>query len=652
MDMNKLLISRYYLIGDGNEQVDKTKLAYYNAFLLSNFGIIVDDYTKLTSSHIELISDFMHLNVAKSFYDNPQRMRHYSKSELLVEQLVSYFCVENLSYFDRVELFSKELPEYKQGDEVKFRVFKIVDKDTAMKLLEGIFKDYCSYTRPLSIDEAIEFKFLFELGLYKNEEIKCKENIMTILPYNPELARFLDKKDLVKLSVEFFGESKNVVSDIILNKGSLTNEQTTLLKEYMKYVKDCPLSKRQSKYFNKLMSICGYKGKKVNNSKSPDKLANILLNKGDIVGAAKVYANNGSMLQRRIKMLLSRANPKEALEILELLPCENPIVLYQMVNSIDLDNGESRTFTFYKKNKLKVHKETEYEHKWRKSYLNDSTRKLLKDICQEKILSYYNQLPKLGKIYLDKEFFKISLPTNTSANGKGLDVLPYGSRVPIKSDYIRTFVHWKGIYDIDASILTLDENGNIKKIDFTNYSNKPYGNSILFSGDCRSSEGSEYFDIDLNSLNKKGYKYAILNFYGYSSVLNTGEIYCGYQMKDNLETTAWDPKNIEMQYRVIGDTRACSCLAIDIENKEMIILNTMIDSVDRVCSPSHLKSIKKVLNTEYLYLNMGQILLNRGELVETMEEADVIFTSQYCDLKDKQIIKPFEIEKLVKFINE
>ena len=39
----------------------------------------------------------------------------------------------------------------------------------------------------------------------------------------------------------------------------------------------------------------------------------------------------------------------------------------------------------------------------------------------------------------------------------------------------------------------------------------------------------------------------LFTFHGYSSTLDRGEIYCGYQNKDNLETKAWDPKNIELK---------------------------------------------------------------------------------------------------------
>ena len=72
--------------------------------------------------------------------------------------------------------------------------------------------------------------------------------------------------------------------------------------------------------FNKIVSLCGIKTAKASNAQSPDRRAQKFLNEGDVVAAAEIYAANGSMLERRIKMLLSRANPQEAVKILDMIP--------------------------------------------------------------------------------------------------------------------------------------------------------------------------------------------------------------------------------------------------------------------------------------------------------------------------------------------
>ena len=37
-----------------------------------------------------------------------------------------------------------------------------------------------NYSRPFSIEEANEFLYLYSLGFYHNQDIKCKDNIISI----------------------------------------------------------------------------------------------------------------------------------------------------------------------------------------------------------------------------------------------------------------------------------------------------------------------------------------------------------------------------------------------------------------------------------------------------------------------------------------
>ena len=659
------LCSRHYLIEDPMSFDSKAKTAYLNAYLLSNFGIIVDNPNALTGYMVEQISDMLHLNVPKSFYNNPQDTKYFTKEELIIEQFVYYFFGYGTET-GRIEIFAKDLPEYTVGDELKLRTFYIVSEAEARNILKDIMKSYCAYTRPFSPDELMEFCELFEAGFYTDIEIKCKDNIFALLPANKSFARFLDKKDIVKLSIQKFGDKASFDTSSKWQRTALSNDFMEIA-QYIPYVKHCPMSKKQAKYFNKIVVMSGInKGLpgahiKESNIESPDKQAMFLLKCGDVVGAAKVYAASGSMLERRIKMLLSRATLQEAIEILGMLPANYPIVLYQLLSTLSKDDDSARTFTFFHNNKVKVHRETEYEATYRKSRLNAGTRGFLADVLLEKIKTYYNNLPKLGKIYVNESFYKIGMPTNTSASGKGIDVLPIGSRVPCTGSKIRTFVHWKDAFDIDASLIVVDENGEIGTMGWFNYGSKYYGNDILFSGDVTSRTGTEYFDIDLDALAKKGYKYVVQTFHGYCSKLDSGEIHAGYQNKENLKTKAWDPKNIEMQFRVQGDSRGCVAFAIDIQKREIIILNQIVDDDERVVNPNGFKTIEKYLQPDYLNINIGMIAECRGEVVSDPAEADYVFDDTYVQKAEPHedgtvdaeqcIIRSWELEKLVKLVN-
>lgn len=649
---DKMLVMRRYLVTRNEDAKDKN--SYLNAYLLANFGIVVDKPQLLTSEMVKSISKVYKLEVPESFYKNPQDTKYFTCSELLLEQLVSYFLVETgTGIYDRVELFHKELPQYVVGDEIKLREFKIITAEEAVTVLKDIAKAYCDYTRPFSEEEVEEFKLLFKDHFIDDDwNISCKDNIFNLLEDDINFARLLDKKDLVKLSIKYFGEKSDNLQSVFDKSG----KKGEIIAQALFLVRNCQMTKKQAKYFNKLLSLTNSKAKRVE-ANSPQKRAMALLREHKVVEAANIFAKNGSLLERNLRMLLSRANPQEALEIINMIKAKNPIVLFQLVNSLEEEAGKPRTFTFTTNNKVKKHKETEYETKWRKSRLSSGTVKFLHEMCVKKVYEYYESLPTLGKVYIGESFYRLGLPTNTSANGKGIDALPTGSRILCTGTAIRTFVTWKGTYDIDSSLTLVKEDGKTDYIYFGNYSSKPVGNDILFSGDDRSDNGTEYYDIKLEEMRRRGYKYIIQSFHGYAGRLDEGEIYCGYQNKDNLNTRAWDPKNVEMQFRVHGDSRACLALAIDLTTKEVIVLNLIVNDESQVVNRGNLESISKYLNPNFLEISMGGVIEHRGVRVDKPEDADIVFDNEYTELvadgeqPRQKIVRSYELEKLVSIAN-
>ncbi len=662
--IQKILISRRMLrAGDYAAATSNFKLegAYLNAFLLSNFGIVVDKPELLTKEMVKDISDVYKLNVPKSYFANPQDTKFYTAEELLVEQCISYFLAYGAEE-SHVHIFDKELPEYPVGEEIKIREFRILDTEEAACELLEIAKAYAAYKRPWGLDEQNEFMTLYTEGCYRFTEmpILCGDNAILMLAENADFAQFIFKKDLVKLSIQEFGELSSF--DALKASGSSYRDKQfkqaiDRIASYIPLVKDCPMSKKQAKFYNKLVQLTGAKVKKASNEKSPNKLALEKLNSGDVLGAAEIYAKNGSLLERNLKFLLSRANPIEAVKILEMLSDNNPTVLYQLMSTITADTEDARTFSFYAKNRVKTHLETEYEARWRKSRLNDATKKLVHDTCLDKIADHYRAAESLGKVYIAPNFYKVAMPVNTSASGRGIDVPPTGTRLPINGTKIRSFVHWEKAFDIDSSTIFEHADGTLKAINFSSYHYTNYEGAARFSGDVTSPQGTEYFDLDLESLKAQDVKRVVFTFHGFCSTLNEGEIYCGYQNKEDFNTKAWDPKNIELKIHVKGDKRAYVAFAIDLEAMEIIVLNLMRDEDSRIVSRKDFEAIKAFMDPAKLELNMGLIASWRGEVVETPEEATVVFSDDYVakevEITDDEtpkaaqvVIRSFDVEKL------
>lgn len=348
------------------------------------------------------------------------------------------------------------------------------------------------------------------------------------------------------------------------------------------------------------------------------------------------------------------ADVSECKEIVNMVKTSNPIVLYQLLQGIIKDDYKNhRVFKFYKNKKMKSHTETDYEFLHRQSFLSNDKKNMLSLIIQQKIKEAYENMPKLGNIYISEEFKNIALPTNTSSTGSGLDVLPAGSRLKITDDYIRTFCYWHDAFDIDTSALMIKNlNEDCDVLYWGNYSNKCFGDSALCSGDDRSANGAEYQDFKISELLELGYKYVIFTLNGYNSKLDKCEIYCGYQNKSDLDTKAWSAKNMAIKIQVRGNSRAFMGFAIDLTNREIIVLNQMLEDNSRVINPKTLETIKDYLSSAYLQtFNMYKLLSFRGNVVDDKENADIVFDRDYIGKENQQVIKPFQVEKLVALLN-
>ena len=646
----QILLKRRYLIVD--ENADKKNALYLSIKLLNQFGIVVDKPKLLSNKNLITLSNFYGEKIPASFYKNPQDTKYYSCDELLIEQLVSYLKIESTdpfsldeSVFERVPVFKKILPKYNKGDEVVLRKYKMITEIESEKILKEILLNFCSYTRPWAIDEKNEFFWLYLNGYYNGEPVKCKDNIiLALMEYkNDFFAKMLDKKDVVKLSVKLVGEKKAF---------SIPDDKKILLELVIKNAKDCFLTKKQAKYYNRIIKKLNLELPLENNLSSPFSIAKKLIDKRDIIEATKLFAQNGSLLERNLIFLLSRAKKEEIGEILSYVKDKNPIVLIQLLQGILLDDySKPRIFKFFKDNTMKNHVETEYEFTHRKSKLSKATKMMVKKVMLEKIEKYYKSKESLGNIYIDSEFKHLGLPLNTSAIGTGLDVLPTGSRLPINGKYIRTFSYWKDAFDIDASVVFLHSKNNPQILYWGNYSKKLFGNSALTSGDNRDRNGSEFIDFDIEELKALGYKYAVFTLNGYGSTLNSGEIYCGYQNKDNLNTKVWAPNNIELKIHVKGESRAYIGFAIDFDTNEIVIINQVLASDASVVSSGVVKSILPYLNTNYLSnFNLYKLLSLRGNVIKSKTKADYVFDRNYEAKENQQVIRPYNIEKLVNLL--
>ena len=219
---------------------------------------------------------------------------------------------------------------------------------------------------------------------------------------------------------------------------SFTIDQARILRVAIQNCYSTSLTKKQAKFFTQLTNKIG-KRVRVDNSRSPFKKAKALIDAGRVVEAAKVFAKNGSLLERNLVWLLARAKISEIQQIVDLIKVKNPIVAIQLLQALTETTQGPRTFKFYNNRTVKNHRETPEEVKYRKTILSKGVKDELKAGIYRKIDEYYMNLPKLGKVFINDEFKDIPLPFNTSASGAGINVMPVVSRMAITRDNIRAF---------------------------------------------------------------------------------------------------------------------------------------------------------------------------------------------------------------------
>ena len=646
---------------DKLEEAEKSRAAYFASYLLINFGMVVTNPEYLTDEAFATLANIFSLEVPPSFYASPQDTKYFSCEELLVEQIVSYFFgygTEDRRY----ELFEKALPQYHLSTEMNKRTYRIIDKEEASAILHEYALSLCAYKKPFSTSEQDELKALLELGYINKKELvlglTCKDNIFLFVKDFPELGRKLDYKDIMKLSVFLYGESKTFLKDAKTSRFLGSKE---ILLSAFKHAHPCPLTKKQAKWLNKVAELLGEEKRFANTS--PHVHAGAAMRDHEILEAAKIYASSGSLLPRNVKYLLSRADEVDCERILALLKPENPTLLFQLYSGLRIDTKErARTFHFIKDNRYISHTASGKEVSHRKSVLDEKKREMLSARLLELLRAYYESLPKLGKIYISEAFKKVALPMNTAASGDGVDVLPAGSRIPFEGDFVRTFCYWHNAMDIDASLVCMKESEaelgrfaffHSALLSWRTYHSRPLGGLALCSGDVTSPSGAEYQDIDVNGLSEKlNYRYAVSMVNGYGTPFDRGTIKAGIQVKSQLDDKPWDPKNITFEINIHGNCRAFTNFALDLKKKEIIIVNAK-SNAGFVATPDMALLALPYLSEDYLSFSMYDALSPRGELVDTPEEADLVFDFEYQRKEDskQEVVRPYDIATLVGFAN-
>lgn len=279
------------------------------------------------------------------------------------------------------------------------------------------------------------------------------------------------------------------------------------------------------------------------------------------------------------------------------------------------------------------------------------------DVIRSKIIQILSKKEPLGKIFIDKNVGNYIAPLKMRDASKTLRPLERGSRIDIENNKIRLFLHWldgRPHTDLDLSIILYNE--KFERIDNVSYFNLKI-DGCVHSGDVRSAPapggGTEYIDIDLEQINPNcHYICVVVNAYTYEKFYELPECFVGYMDMDENLNKAYNPSFVKFKGDLttettvslpyIIDIMANQIVWCDIDYKNLFPINN-IESKKNTTNMivKNILSSRKPTMDKLAKLNVAA----RGELVENICEADVIFTDRKDELiETDNIIRTREVD--------
>jgi hypothetical protein len=288
--------------------------------------------------------------------------------------------------------------------------------------------------------------------------------------------------------------------------------------------------------------------------------------------------------------------------------------------------------------------------------------KLIRGIVNS-IIARLSEQEKLGKVWIDPNLEGCPLPSQQRSASEGLFQVARGTRLPIGDKAaLRFFIYWKGIdSDIDLSATFHDE--KFKQIGQVSYTNLR-GVESFHSGDItRAPNGAaEFIDVGIDGAVKAGARYVAMNVYVFSgpSFADHEICYAGWMTRDHVRSNEiFDPKTVVQK--------------IDVRSQSSVSLPVMFDLVERKAiwmdiatkernhfggnnTHSNRPTIEEMVQCFVDSANKANLLelctmhtIARGEAVEDINEADVVFTTDRGFTPEREgvaVVTPYDINDI------
>ena len=327
---------------------------------------------------------------------------------------------------------------------------------------------------------------------------------------------------------------------------------------------------------------------------------------------------------------------KAFLSIVDAIPVRNLLQLYGHLNSRSSDTKERVIFP-----KGSLQKAVVVD-----THLDALDSDLLLELqrgIRNSLTTRFAKEPSLGKVWIAPELIDCPLPAQQRSASAGLHNMARGTRLPITADSmadkdtLRLFVYWKGI-DIDLSATFHAEDGcMIGQVSYTNLKSDKC--KAYHSGDItRARHGaSEFIDIDIPSAAKHA-RYLAMNVLVYSgpSFAEHETCFVGWMTRSQPNSNEiFDPATVEQKIDLTQNCRSVMPVVFDLQERKVVWIDLPVSQhgfhhnnveSSQASIQQKLHAILNVNNKLSLYELFELHAAARGELVETPEDADTVFT--------------------------
>lgn len=279
--------------------------------------------------------------------------------------------------------------------------------------------------------------------------------------------------------------------------------------------------------------------------------------------------------------------------------------------------------------------------------LHSATCEKVVDICEQALVNRFQELPSLGKVYIDPSLKEQNTPFAMRSASKSLQTVARGSQLPTEdSDTMRLFLWWNESYtdkngnkasigrvDIDLSAVVLDENYQyVKHCSFTNLRD----GGLYHSGDITSAPNGacEFIDVKKSELQDGQYVAMVITSYTEQNYCDLPECYAGWmERKEPHSGEIFDPRTVKNKIDLASESGCVMPMVYDMKNNAVIWTDLSLKAADSWRAVERNSKTIAMMTRSMAELSKPTLFdlftlhaKARGVIVDNKDEADTVFS--------------------------